>query len=160
MRGKEIRRTQIRELLQEEVIETHGGLAEALLRRGIEVSQSTLSKDLRELGVVRVPRAEGGFRYTLPDSGATFRDRQILERELRDFLVHVEQAQNLLVVRTIPGHAQSVCEAIDRIDWPETVGTIAGENTIFIAARTTGEAGALSERIAEVIGRNARGTEK
>ena len=155
MRSKEIRQTRIRELLQEEVIETHEKLAEALLRRGIEVSQSTLSKDLRELGVVRVPRAEGGFQYTLPASGATFRDRQILERELRDFLIDVERTQNLLVVKTLSGHAQSVCEAIDRIDWPETVGTIAGENTIFIAARTAGEAEILAGRIAKVIGESA-----
>ena len=152
MRSKELRQARIRELLREEVIETHEKLAEALARRGIEVSQSTLSKDLRELGVVRVPRAEGGFRYTLPESGATFRDRQILERELRDFLLNVERTQNLLVVKTLPGHAQSVCEAIDRIDWPETVGTLAGENTIFIAARTAGDAEALAKRIAGVVG--------
>jgi len=152
MRSKQSRQAKIRELLQEEAIDTHESLAAALMRQGTEVSQSTLSKDLRELGVVRVPRAEGGFRYTLPDSSATLRDRLILERELRDYLVHVEQAQNLLVVRTLSGHAQSVCEAIDRIDWPESVGTIAGENTIFIATGGVDAAAKLRERIGGVVG--------
>jgi len=152
MRGKQVRQTRIRELLQEEIIETHEKLAEALQRQGIEVSQSTLSKDLRELGVVRVPLADGGFRYTLPEAGATLRDRKILERELRDYLANVDQAQNLIVVKTLSGHAQSVCEAIDRIGWPENVGTIAGENTIFIAARTPEEAASLAQRISQVVG--------
>lgn len=155
MRSKQVRHTRIRELLLEEAIETHEKLAEALLRQGIEVSQSTLSKDLRELGVVRVPSADGGFRYRLPDSGATLRDRHILERELGDFLINVEQAQNLLVVKTLSGHAQSVCEAVDRIGWSETVGTIAGENTIFIATRSSAEAEALARQIAEVVGESA-----
>jgi transcriptional regulator of arginine metabolism len=152
MRGKSARQTRIRELLQEEVIGTHERLARVLRRQGVEVSQSTLSKDLRELGVVRVPSAEGGFRYTLPAAGATLRDRHLLDRELKDFLVAVEQVQNLLVVKTLPGHAQSVCEAIDRIGWPEIVGTIAGENTIFIATRTAHAAETLAGRIAGVVG--------
>jgi transcriptional regulator of arginine metabolism len=152
MRNKQARQTRIRELLYEEAVDTHEKLAEVLQRQGIEVSQSTLSKDLRELGVVRVPQAEGGFRYTLPESGSTLRDRHILERELQDFLVQAEQAVNLVVVRTLSGHAQSVCEAIDRIGWGEVAGTIAGENTIFIAARSNEEAAAIVERISEVCG--------
>lgn len=152
MRSKQARQTKIRELLQKVAIETHEMLAEVLLRQGIEVSQSTLSKDLRELGVVRVPSADGGFRYTLPDSASTLRDRRMLERELRDYLVNVDRACNLLVVRTLSGHAQSVCEAIDRIGWSESVGTIAGENTIFIATRSPDDAQALERRIATEIG--------
>jgi transcriptional regulator of arginine metabolism len=152
MRAKAARLTRIRETLAAESIDTHESLAAALAARGIPVSQSTLSKDLRELGVVRVPRAEGGFRYLLPESGATLHDRLVLERELRDFLVSVVQADNLLVVKTIAGHAQSVCEAIDRIGWPETVGTIAGENTIFVATRSAAAGAVLAGRMAEFIG--------
>ena len=152
MRSKQARQAKIRELLQGEAIETHERLAAALLQRKVEVSQSTLSKDLRELGVVRAPLPDGGFRYTLPESGVSLRDRQILEREVRDYLVDAEQARNLVVVRTVSGHAQSVCEAIDRIGWPEIMGTIAGENTIFIASRTGAEAAAVVGHIAAVRG--------
>jgi transcriptional regulator of arginine metabolism len=154
-RGKEARQARIRELLEHESVATHEQLAAALQRLGIEASQPTLSKDLRELGVVRVPTAEGGFRYELPGSGATLRDRRVLERELRDFLTGIEQAQNLLVVRTASGHAQSVCEAIDRIGWEEAIGTIAGENTIFVATRGADEARSLCRRILEAAGQTA-----
>ena len=150
MRNKQARQTRIRELLYEELVDTHEKLAEVLEQQGVRVSQSTLSKDLRELGVVRVPQADGGFKYTLPDSGATLHDRHILERELQDFLVQAEQAANLVVVRTMSGHAQSVCEAIDRIGWSEVAGTIAGENTIFIAARSDKEAAKIVDKISTV----------
>ena len=152
MRNKQGRQARIRELLHEEAVDTHEKLAAVLHHQGIEVSQSTLSKDLRELGVVRVPQAKGGFRYTLPDSGATLRDRHILERELQDFLVQAEQAANMVVVRTLSGHAQSVCEAIDRIGWDEVVGTIAGENTIFIATCSKSAVVAVIDKIAAVCG--------
>ena len=152
MRSKQARQTRIRELLFEEAVDTHEKLAEVLEQQGIEVSQSTLSKDLRELGVVRVPQAAGGFRYTLPESGATLRDRHILERELQDFLVQAEQAANLVIVRTLSGHAQSVCEAIDRIGWEEVAGTIAGENTIFVAARSERDAATVVKKISAVCG--------
>ena len=112
MRNKQMRQTRIRELLYRRAIDTHEKLAEVLQQQGIEVSQSTLSKDLREIGVVRVPQADGGFRYTLPESGSTLRDLHILERELQDFLVQTEQVINMVLVRTASGHAQSVCEAI------------------------------------------------
>ena len=150
MKNKQFRQTRIRELLQGEAIETHERLAEALRRQHIEVSQSTLSKDLRELGVVRLPRPDGGFRYALPETGGTLRDRHLLERELRDYLVGADRAENLIVVRTLSGHAQSVCEAIDQMDWSEVMGTIAGENTIFAVSRTPEDARALVGRLLEI----------
>ena len=152
MGSKQVRQAKIRELLQNRILETHEGLAAALQEQDVDVSQSTLPKDLRELGVVRAPRPDGGFRYTLPEIVVTPRDRQILERELRDYLLEAKQAGNLVVVRTISGHAQSVCEAIDRIGWSEIAGTIAGENTIFIASATGSEAAGVVERIAAVRG--------
>ena len=118
MSVKQVRHDKIRRLLQGAPIDTHENLAEALRGERIQVSQSTLSKDLRELGVVRVPRPDGGFSYTLPEVGSTLRDRHILERELQDYLLNVDRADNMLVVKTVSGHAQSVCEAIDRIGWP------------------------------------------
>ncbi len=152
MRNKQMRQTRIRELLYRRAIDTHEKLAEVLQQQGIEVSQSTLSKDLREIGVVRVPQADGGFRYTLPEAGATLRDLHILERELQDFLVQTEQVINMVLVRTSSGHAQSVCEAIDRIGWAEIAGTLAGENTIFIVTRSEQDAAKLVDKINTVCG--------
>lgn len=152
MRSKQARQARIRELLLEEVIDTHEKLARVLQGQQIEVSQSTLSKDLRELGVVRMPRPDGGFRYTVPEAGATLRDQHILERELRDYLVQVDRAQNMIVVKTLSGHAQSVCEAIDRTGWPEIMGTIAGENTIFILTKTSEKSAVVIKYLVEISG--------
>ena len=152
MRNKQMRQARIRELLYQRAIDTHEKLAEVLQQQGIEVSQSTLSKDLREIGVVRVPQADGGFRYTLPEAGSTLRDLHILERELQDFLVQTEQVINMVLVRTASGHAQSVCEAIDRIGWAEVAGTLAGENTIFIVTRSEQDAAQLVDKINAVCG--------
>ena len=152
MRNKQARQTRIRELLNGQAIDTHEKLAAVLQEQNIDVSQSTLSKDLRELGVVRVPQADGGFRYTLPEAGATLRDRHVLERELQDYLVQAEQAANLVIVKTLSGHAHSVCESIDRIGWSEVAGTIAGENTIFVAARSEREAAQILTHLSEVCG--------
>ncbi|MBM3276866.1 MAG: arginine repressor [Candidatus Handelsmanbacteria bacterium] len=152
MKGKELRQSRIRELLQDSDLETHEMLAAALRRRGIEVSQSTLSKDLRELGVVRLPRPEGGFRYGVPEAGAAPRDLHLLERELCDYQVQAVRARNLVVVKTLAGHAQSLCAAIDRMDWGEIVGTLAGEDTILIIAPTDQEAEGLLKRLRQLSG--------
>ena len=99
-----------------------------------------------------MPQADGGFRYTLPEAGSTLRDLHILERELQDFLVQAEQVINMVLVRTASGHAQSVCEAIDRIGWAEVAGTLAGENTIFIVTRSEQDAAKLVDKINAVCG--------
>ncbi|MBI2503213.1 MAG: arginine repressor [Candidatus Latescibacteria bacterium] len=152
MKGKELRQARIRELLQDTDLETHQMLATALRRRGIQVSQSTLSKDLRELGVVRMPRPEGGFRYAVPEAGAAPRDLHLLERELRDYQVRAVRAQNLVVVKTLAGHAQSLCAAIDRMQWSEILGTLGGEDTILIIAPADQDAEALLQRLREITG--------
>ncbi len=148
MNAKSRRHASICELIAQEQISSHESMARALSARQIQVSQSTLSKDLRELGVVRVPCATGGFRYTMPaETDTTQKERQILERELRDYVTGVDRAANMVVVKTMSGHAQVVCEAIDRMEWEEVMGTLAGENTIFAVARGDSQAKVLEARI-------------
>lgn len=142
----------IRKVLRDERVDTHERMAGALGRQGIDVSQSTLSKDLRELGVVRIPQVDGGFRYCLPDTGVQHADRNVLERELRDYVTEVDRAINMIVLKTSPGHAQAVCEAVDRMEWSEVMGTLAGENTIFVLSRTPAESKAVTERLSNLTG--------
>jgi transcriptional regulator of arginine metabolism len=149
MANKQQRQTKIRELLQQERLATHEKLAAALRLQKIQVSQATLSKDLRELGVVRVPSADGGFRYTMPESGTTMRDRRILERELADYLISAERAQNLVVIKTSAGHAQSLCAAIDQMEWEEIMGTIGGDDTILVITPTAKAGDAVLFRLSQ-----------
>ncbi len=152
MNGKKKRHQQILDLIASRPIGSQESLEKALSEVGIATTQSTLSKDTRELGVVKVPEG-AGFRYQGPAAGTTppFRE-DTLQRELTDFVVELGRAQNILAVKTTTGHAQGVCEAIDRAAWHEVVGTLAGENTIFILCRSDVECRVLQRRILETTG--------
>ncbi len=144
----------ILEFIASRAIGTQKALSDPLGTAGISTTQSTLSKDLNQLGIVKSPDGAGGFRYQAPveDAQPYGRRSGLLARELRDFVVESGGAGHTLVLKTITGHAQGVCEAIDRAGWTEVVGTIAGENTIFILCQTVEKREVLRERILEISG--------
>jgi len=154
MSEKERRQRKILDLIGGEPIGTQEALSHALKTVGIDTTQSTLSKDMRELGVIKIPHVGGGFRYGTPSAASEGVDRlqgeALLRRELSDFVTGLDGAGNTLVVKTITGHAQGVCEAIDRARWEEVVGTIAGENTIFVLCRSEAALTELGDRIREM----------
>jgi len=151
MAGKRYRQSQILALVERERAGTQHEIIEGLRRQGIRVSQSTLSKDLKDLGLAKIPDPDGTFRYRIPERRPAPESRKILIRELTDFLVEFDTAGNILVLRTRSGNAQGVCEAIDTMKWPEALGSLAGENTIFIVSKTAPEAERLKQRIAEIV---------
>ena len=115
--------------------------------RHIEVSQSTLSRDIQELRLAKT----GGI-YTVVDSEQTSKSSdESARRIIREFLVDIDVAQNIVVVKTGAGHASTVSQAIDETGWPEAIGSIAGENTIFIAVRSEKEGRKLERRIRELL---------
>ncbi len=152
MGEKQERQRRILDLIASRAIGTQRALSEALIEAGISTTQSTLSKDLKQLGVVKSPDGTGGFRYQaqVAEDGPDGVRPELLARELRDFVVETDGAGNTLVLKTMTGHAQGVCEAIDRAGWTEVVGTIAGENTIFILCRSVEKRELLRERILEI----------
>lgn len=136
MYGRQQRHQAILEVILERPIGRQEDLSLALREAGVHTTQSTLSKDIRELGIVKVS-APGGFRYQPPgQTPMPHQPRNLLAREISDFLTGIDGAGNTLVLKTITGHAQGVCESIDQAGWEEVVGTIAGENTIFILCRS------------------------
>ncbi len=151
MTGKRYRQNQILALVEREQASTQREIIEGLRRRGIKVTQSTLSKDLKDLGLAKIPDSEGTFRYQIPERRPAHETRRILIQELTDFLIEFSTAGNILVLKTRSGNAQSVCEAIDIMRWPEVMGSLAGENTIFIVSKTAAEAERLRERISETV---------
>jgi transcriptional regulator of arginine metabolism len=130
----------IMRLVRERQLSTQAELAEALRAAGIVVVQTTVSRDIAQLGLVKVRNAEGRLVYALP--GAEDLDRlSELAAVLRRWALAVTPSGNLVVVQTPPGFASPLAEAIDRAQLGDVAGTIAGENTIFVAARD-GVAGA------------------
>ena len=124
----------IMRLVRERELSTQSELADALRQAGIEVVQTTVSRDIAQLGLVKVRNAAGRLVYALP--GAEDLDRlNELASDLRRWALAVTPSANLVIVQTPAGFASPLAEAIDRAQLADIAGTIAGENTIFIAAR-------------------------
>jgi len=141
------RRTQILNLLRTNPAVTQEELRRKLARRGIQVTQATVSRDIEELGLVKT---RSGYR--LPDAAEPPAPVQpTLQVILKEFLREAGQASNLVVLKTYPGNAQPVAAVLDAQDWPEVVGTVAGDDTIFVATRGAREATQVRRRIRAIV---------
>jgi transcriptional regulator of arginine metabolism len=141
------RLTLIAQLLGEHRFSSQDELARALARAGMPTTQATLSRDLRSLGVAKRADAEGRTWYEMPGPSTEAIDRQRRLLDLRAFVNQVQVAQNLVVVRTPPGHANGVGRAIDLAGYDGVVGTVAGDDTILVVAETTAAARRLQLRL-------------
>lgn len=132
MAGKQARHGAILEVVREHRVGSQDELRDLLVRRGFAVTQATVSRDVRELRLVKTPEPGGAARYTAPDSDDP---TPALQRLLPTLFRSAEGAGHLLVVKTLTGGAQAVALAIDGEGWPEVLGTIAGDDTILIICR-------------------------
>ena len=130
---KGIRHGKIKEIIEHSKIETQEDLAAALRHDGIEVTQATVSRDIKELMLIKVPDAEGNYHYAFPKEHNMLLTPGRLERTFQDSIIGMRASENLVVVRSLPGTAQSVAYAIDYMKWPEVLGTVAGDDTILVA---------------------------
>ena len=115
-------------------------LARALARAGVTTTQATLSRDLRSLGVAKRADAQGRSAYELPGPATETMDRERRMLDLKAFVNEVRVAQNLVVVRTPPGHANAVGRAIDLAEFADVVGTVAGDDTVLVVLESAAEA--------------------
>jgi transcriptional regulator of arginine metabolism len=142
--SKLARQKAILDLLDEGPVASQEELQKKLHRHGFEAGQATLSRDIRELGLVK--SAEG---YTMPgrDLADLESDLPSVSRLVKEFVTSVRAAENLLVTKTSTGSAQPVAAALDEENWPEAIGTIAGDDTILIVCQDRRAAGRLADRI-------------
>jgi transcriptional regulator of arginine metabolism len=141
------RRTQILDVLRTEKVVTQEDLRRKLTRRGIHVTQATLSRDIEELGLVKT---RAGYRQPEPAEPMA-PPEPTLPVVLKEFLTDVRQAANLVVVLTRPGNAHSVAVALDAESWEEVVGTVAGDDTIFVATSDSRQAAEVRKRIRALV---------
>jgi transcriptional regulator of arginine metabolism len=144
--SKTARHKAILDLLDDGPVESQDSLQQRLERKGIEVGQATLSRDIHELKLVK---GSEGYRR----AGESLHAESVLPSVMhlaRQFVVEIRQAQNLLVVKTTVGSAQPVAAALDASRWPEVVGTIAGDDTVLVVSADSKKAGALARRIREL----------
>ena len=144
------RHAKIIELINKYQIETQEELAAYLNQEGFKVTQATVSRDIRDLKLTKVPSEDGKQRYAVHQSaGSSMNDKYI--RVLRDGYVSMDMAQNILVIRTVSGMAMAVATAIDSLQFPEVVGTIAGDDTIMCAVRTTDDTIKVMDKISKMV---------
>ncbi len=147
---KKSRQGRILQLIQEENIETQEELADRLSKEGYVVTQATVSRDIRELKLGKIPSSNGKQKYAvLTHDDAHLADKYI--RVLRNGFVSMDNAQNILVIKTVAGMAMAVAAAVDAMKLKEIVGSIAGDDTIMVAIRTTQETQIVMEKIREML---------
>lgn len=132
---KSIRHARIKDIIDTQAIETQEELAEALRRRGIEVTQATVSRDIKELMLIKVPTSGGDYRYAFPAEQNVAFSQSRLERAFQESVVAMDFSLNLIVIRTPPGLAQAVASVIDNARWSDILGTVAGDDTICVIVK-------------------------
>lgn len=144
------RHAAILDVVRAQRVSSQETLRELLCTRGFEVAQATLSRDVRELGLVKVPDDSGGSVYTIP--GHAEDPTPALRRLLPALYVGVDGVGNLLVLKTLTGGAQPIAVAIDWEEWPEVVGTIAGDDSILLVLRAERHRAAVVQRLEGLAG--------
>ena len=146
---KKKRHDKILEIIKENEIDTQGELAQMLRESGFNVTQATVSRDIRELGLVKVAASGTKQKYQAAKPVNAEQNRYI--RVLRDSVQSLDQAQNLLVIRTLPGLASAAAAAIDAMEIHGLVGTLAGDDTAFLAMKDAAMAEELLETLRNLI---------
>ena len=144
------RHARILDIIAKHPIETQDELLTRLREEGFKATQATISRDIKDLRLVKTLGSDGKYRYVSASRSST--DIRTNFSNLFSTSVNsIDVAQNLVVIKTLSGMAQAVCAALDSSDYPSVVGTIAGDDTIFIACRTADLAASLTEELKKLI---------
>lgn len=144
------RHAKIIELISRYDIETQEELAEYLNRAGFKVTQATVSRDIRDLKLTKISVSGGRQKYVVHRQDEPGMNEKYI-RVLRDGYISMEQAQNILVIKTVSGMAMAVAAAVDAMNWNEVAGCIAGDDTIMCAIRTAEDTAVVMEKIRKIV---------
>ncbi|GAA3725352.1 transcriptional regulator ArgR [Salinicoccus jeotgali] len=150
MSNKSIRQIKIREIITNNKVETQEELVEKLNAYSFNVTQATVSRDIKELQLIKVPAPDGSYVYSMPKD-RKFHPLEKLGRYLMDSFVKLDYTGNMLVLKTLPGNAHSIGAIIDQLDWEEVVGTICGDDTCLLICRDQTAQEEIRDRIFNLI---------
>ncbi len=139
------RHIKIREIITNQDVETQEELVDQLKLAGYNVTQATVSRDIKELHLYKVPMANGSYKYSLP-ADQRFNPLEKLKRSLIESFIGIDHTNNLIVMKTLPGNANSIGALIDNLDWPEIMGTICGDDTMLIICKDEKDGPAVTNR--------------
>lgn len=146
------RQMKIQELISGEAVHTQEELADKLRQAGFDVTQATVSRDIKELGLIKVPGQGEEYRYALSSVSHPINYVERLKRSLREAVVSVNDSENIILIRTIPGNAHALAELIDNSDWEDVIGTVAGDNTILMVVKPKEATPGVLARISQLMG--------
>ena len=144
------RQSKIIEIIQKNEVETQDELSALLEKDGFRVTQATVSRDIRELKLTKIPTASGRQKYAVITDAPENLSKKY-ERVLREGFLSMDMAQNILVIKTVSGMASAVCAAIDAMKMREIVGSIAGDDTMMCAIRTVDDTYAVMKKIRRIV---------
>lgn len=147
---KTSRQSKIIEIIQKNEVETQDELSALLEKDGFRVTQATVSRDIRELKLTKIPTVSGRQKYAVITDAPENLSKKY-ERVLREGFLSMDMAQNILVIKTVSGMASAVCAAIDAMKMREIVGSIAGDDTIMCAIRTVDDTYAVMKKIRRIV---------
>ncbi|QGH34882.1 transcriptional regulator ArgR [Gracilibacillus salitolerans] len=148
--NKAQRHIKIREIITENEIETQDDLVEELRSQGYGITQATISRDIKELHLVKVPTTDDKYKYSLP-ADQKFNPLNKLKRFIMDAFISLDTATHFIVMKTLPGNAQAMGALIDNLGWEEIVGCICGDDTILIICKTAEEADELKNKFLDML---------
>lgn len=145
------RQEKILEIIERENIETQNQLMDALSREGVKSTQATLSRDIRDLHLVKELSPEGIYRYATGSRDSIFDQDSRLKKIFRESVVEYAVAQNLVIIKTLPGLANAACSTLDSMEIPNLVGSIAGDDTAFVAMKDNAAAERFCSEIEKLL---------
>jgi transcriptional regulator of arginine metabolism len=148
MKGQ--RHIKIREIITNNEIETQDDLVDRLRNAGFPVTQATISRDIKELHLIKVPLDDGRYKYSVP-ADQRYNPIHRLKRALNDHFVQIDYADNLVVLKSLPGTANVLGALIDSLEWQEIMGTICGDDTILIICRGKDQSGIVVNQILAML---------
>lgn len=149
---KATRHARIREIIEHNVIETQEDLAMALKKQHIVVTQATVSRDIKELMLIKVPTGDGRYRYAYPTDKELIYSKNRMLNLFRDSVISLNYSENIIVVKTLPGAANAVASTLDYAKWPEIIGTVAGDDNILVVIKPISAVDDIMKRLRDMLG--------
>lgn len=147
---KSKRQNKIIEIISNNNVETQDDLVRLLLEAGFQVTQATISRDIKELHLIKIQADSGIYKYSVNEKKDQ-NDMSVLMRIFKDTVLAIEAAGSIVVIRTLTGSANAAAEVVDGLHLPEIVGSIAGDNTIFVAVRNADAAAVIVSRFRQIL---------
>ncbi|MCI9553981.1 arginine repressor [uncultured Oscillibacter sp.] len=148
---KNDRQAMILEIITQENIETQEQLLTQLQARGVRCTQATISRDIKQLHLIKEPVGQGVYKYAVSGNRATLNVAAKLRTIFRECIVSIDYAQNMVVIKTMPGLANGACSALDNMDMNDIVGSLAGDDTALLVMRNTEAAELLCQEIKDML---------